>query len=82
LAYAKAGIRVNAVCPGVIEGTDMHNAGIGASEHTRAAVMETYPIGRFGRPSEVASAVMWLCSEGAGFVTGHALVVDGGYTAM
>jgi len=82
LAYARSGIRINAVCPGVIEGTDMHDAGIGANEQTRQVIMAMYPIARFGKPSEIASAVIWLCSEGAGFVTGHSLLVDGGYTAM
>lgn len=82
LAYAKAGIRINAVCPGVIEGTDMHRAGIGANEHSRKVWMAMVPVGRFGKSSEIASAVIWLCSEGAGFVTGHSLLVDGGYSAM
>jgi NAD(P)-dependent dehydrogenase (short-subunit alcohol dehydrogenase family) len=44
-------------------------------------ILKDQPIGRLGRPEEIASAVLWLCSSGASFVIGHALVVDGGYTA-
>jgi NAD(P)-dependent dehydrogenase (short-subunit alcohol dehydrogenase family) len=81
LTYAKNGIRINVVCPGVIEETDMHNAGVGANEQFKQMMLAMHPVGRFGKPAEVASAVIWLCSEGAGFVTGHSLLVDGGFTA-
>lgn len=81
LTYAKSGVRINAVCPGVIEETDMHNATVGSNERFRQAMLAMHPVGRFGKPGEVASAVIWLCSEGAGFVTGHSLLVDGGFTA-
>jgi len=82
LAYAKTGVRINAVCPGVIEGTDMHNAAVGSNEQFKQMLLAMHPVGRFGKPSEVAGAVIWLCSEGAGFVTGQSLLVDGGYMAM
>jgi len=80
LTYAKAGVRINAICPGGIEETDMFNAGIASDEQLRQAMLAMHPVGRFGKPAEIASAVIWLCSEGAGFVTGHSLRVDGGYT--
>lgn len=77
---AAAGVRINAVAPGVIE-TDMADrAGFTSSElpvHSRALAM--HPMGRFGVPQEVAQAVIWLCSKGASFTTGHTLPVDGGF---
>ena len=80
LEYATQGIRVNAVCPGVID-TEM----ITRFTHGDAAVadqlLETEPVARLGAPAEIADAVVWLCSERASFVTGHALVVDGGFVA-
>jgi NAD(P)-dependent dehydrogenase (short-subunit alcohol dehydrogenase family) len=80
LTYATDGIRVNAVCPGVIEETDMHNVGVGANEPLEKTMRSMHPVGRFGKPAEVASAVLWLCSKGAAFVNGQGLSVDGGYT--
>lgn len=78
LRWAKAGIRVNAVCPGAID-TPMV-AMVTASEELRAHVEGMTPMGRLGRPEEIGSAVAWLCSDAASFVTGHALVIDGGAT--
>jgi NAD(P)-dependent dehydrogenase (short-subunit alcohol dehydrogenase family) len=80
LEYAARGIRINAVCPGAAE-TPMVAAMIAKEPETMKEITKEQPIGRLGRPEEIASAVLWLCSPGAGFVIGHALAVDGGYTA-
>lgn len=77
LQYAQRGIRVNAVCPGWIR-TPMVGDSI---ERETEALAET-PMYRFGKPEEIASAVLWLCSDGASFVTGHAMPVDGGLVAQ
>jgi NAD(P)-dependent dehydrogenase (short-subunit alcohol dehydrogenase family) len=79
LDYASANVRVNAVCPGIIE-TPMMVRFSGGTAEGRARVIAQEPIGRMGRPEEIASAVLWLCSEGAAFTIGHAMVVDGGQT--
>ena len=80
LEYAARGIRINAVCPGVIE-TPMVDRFVGGSPEARAVMVGMEPIGRLGRPEEVAEAVLWLCSDAASFVTGHAMVVDGGFVS-
>ena len=77
--YAKARIRVNAVCPGVIR-TPMVERLVGTEAEAGLIAME--PIGRIGRPEEVAEAVVWLCSAAASFVTGIAMPVDGGLVAQ
>ena len=79
LDYAAANIRINAICPGIID-TEMMRRFTGGSEEGRAEVIAQEPIGRMGKPEEIAATVVWLCSEGAGFVIGHAMVVDGGQT--
>lgn len=79
LRWAKAGIRVNAVCPGVIE-TPM-TAPLVANPDLRKVIDGMTPMGRMGKAEEIAAAVLWLCSDQASFVTGHPLVVDGGSTA-
>ncbi len=81
LQYAKLGIRVNAVGPAAIE-TDMFESATGGQAEAKAQMAAIHPIGRVGQPSEVASAVLWLCSDGASFVTGETLMIDGGYTAQ
>jgi NAD(P)-dependent dehydrogenase (short-subunit alcohol dehydrogenase family) len=80
IEYARAGIRVNAVCPGVID-TPMVDRLALAMPELRGALVAQKPMGRLGRPDEVAATVVWLCSGAASFVTGHALAVDGGYVA-
>lgn len=81
LEFAKQNLRVNAVCPGVIE-TPMVARFVGGDPATHDALAAGEPIGRTGAPEEIASAVLWLCGPGASFVTGHALAVDGGWTAQ
>lgn len=79
LDYAAQNIRVNAVCPGYID-TPMMNRFTGGTAEGRAKVISEEPIGRMGRPEEIADAVVWLCSDAAGFVVGSAMVIDGGQT--
>jgi len=80
LDYAAAGVRINAICPGIID-TDMMRRFTGDTDEGRAGVIAQEPIGRMGRPEEIAAAVLWLCSDEAAFTIGHAMVVDGGQTA-
>ena len=81
LEYAKQNIRVNAVCPGVID-TPMIERFAGGDSQRHAALENMHPIGRIGRPEEVAAAVVWLCSDEASFVTGIHLPIDGGHVAQ
>ena len=80
LEYAPRGIRINAVCPGTIE-TPMVTDMIAKGELSVPEAVANQPIGRLGRPDEIAAAVLWLCGPGASLVLGVALPVDGGYTA-
>ncbi len=79
LDYAAQGIRVNAVCPGYIA-TPMMDRFTGGTPEGRAKVISEEPIGRMGTPEEIADAVVWLCSDSAGFVVGSAMMIDGGQT--
>lgn len=79
LETAAKGIRVNAICPAVIE-TPMGERVFGAPEMNKFA-LGLHPIGRFGKPTEVAEAVLWMCSDRASFMTGQSLVLDGGFLA-
>jgi NAD(P)-dependent dehydrogenase (short-subunit alcohol dehydrogenase family) len=80
--YGRIGIRVNCICPGFID-TPMFRAvmELEAMAQVRERIREEHKLGRFGRPEEIASAALFLASDDASFVTGHALVVDGGFTA-
>ncbi|MBD2033985.1 SDR family oxidoreductase [Leptolyngbya sp. FACHB-321] len=81
LDYASQNIRVNAVCPGYID-TPMMGRFTGGTDEGRAQVIAEEPVGRMGTPEEIAAAVLWLCSDAAAFVVGHALVIDGGQTVQ
>jgi NAD(P)-dependent dehydrogenase (short-subunit alcohol dehydrogenase family) len=79
LEYAPQGIRVNAVCPAVIE-TPMADRAFGDPAVAKA-MLALHPLGRFGKPVEIAEAVLWMCSEKSSFMTGHEIVLDGGMLA-
>jgi NAD(P)-dependent dehydrogenase (short-subunit alcohol dehydrogenase family) len=79
LDYASQNIRINAVCPGIIETSMMDRFTEGTTEG-RERVIAQEPVGRMGKPQEIAAAVVWLCSDSAAFVIGHAMVIDGGQT--
>lgn len=84
LDYAKKGVRVNCVCPGAIM-TPMVKRFVEKSPNPEQAIKNLdsmHPIGRVGKPEEVASAVLFLASDDSSFITGHALAVDGGFTAQ
>lgn len=81
LEFAKQNIRVNTVSPAAIA-TDMIDRFAGKEGKARDAMMALHPVGRFGKPEEIAAAVLYLCSDGAKFTTGTSLKVDGGWLAQ
>jgi NAD(P)-dependent dehydrogenase (short-subunit alcohol dehydrogenase family) len=80
LEFARKGIRVNCVCPGPTR-TGMNEALVASNPDTVKAMDQKVPMGRIGEPEEVAAAAIWLCSDEASYITGHALPVDGGIVA-
>jgi NAD(P)-dependent dehydrogenase (short-subunit alcohol dehydrogenase family) len=80
LDYAQSNIRINAVCPGIIATPMMQRFTEGTHEGEQRVIAQE-PVGRMGTPEEIAAAIIWLCSDAAAFVVGHAMVVDGGQTA-
>lgn len=81
IEYAREGIRINAVCPGWIN-TSMTEPYTSNDHQFEERIIALHPVGRVGMPEEVAEAVVWLCSDAASFVTGHAMLVDGGRLAQ
>lgn len=81
LEYSRSGIRVNVVCPGVIK-TPMIDRFTGKSKEVEKQFENMEPVGRLGRPEEVAETVIWLCSDASSFITGDAIPIDGGWTAQ
>ena len=82
IEYATKNIRVNAVCPGFIYTPLLEKAGMAEGTQLYSTISNMHPVKRMGTPEEVASAVIWLSSPQASFVTGESLLVDGGYTAQ
>lgn len=81
LEYARRGIRVNAVCPGYTH-TPMVERVFDEQPEMQAKITQAMPIGRIGTPEEIADAIVYMCSDSAAFMTGHALVLDGGLVAQ
>ena len=80
LEFARKGLRVNVVCPGNVR-TPMLEGFTGGDEQALLGMGKMTPIGRLGTPAEIGEAIVWLCSEAASYVTGHAFAVDGGVLA-
>ena len=76
--FAKTGIRINAVCPGPVDIPGLAEA----PQEFRQRLKDENPLGRIGRPEEIAAAVLWLCSDLAGFVTGTGIIIDGGLSTV
>lgn len=82
LEFAKTRIRINAVCPGIINTPMSQNKDRNAAKLLAERVLQVQPMGRMAEPEEVAEAVIWLCSDKASFITGHSMVIAGGWTAQ
>ena len=82
LDYATMGIRINAICPGIINTPMAVEVTKNYDSEIVKAMLAREPIGRFGEPEEIAAAVVWLCSPAASFMVGHAMAVDGGVLAQ
>ena len=80
LEYAARGIRVNAVCPGLIETPMVEQMRAGGQTEAMEGMVKMVPVGRAGRPDEIADAVLWLCSDRSSYVVGQSISVDGGLT--
>lgn len=80
LEYAPQGIRINTVCPGLIQTAMADKMIAGGQKEALDTMLQAVPVGRLGRPEEIASAVVFLCSDAASLIVGHTLVVDGGYS--
>jgi len=81
IELAQQGIRVNCISPAGVK-TEMYARFTGGTEKGQEMIDKSHPIGRSGSPFEIASAVLFLCSEGAGFMTGSNMILDGGMTAQ
>jgi len=82
IEYAAQNIRINAVCPGFIQTPLLESGGMTEGSDAYNEIASLHPMKRLGKPEEIAALVLWLCSEGASFVTGAAYLVDGGYAAQ
>jgi NAD(P)-dependent dehydrogenase (short-subunit alcohol dehydrogenase family) len=80
LEYAPLGIRINTICPGLIYTPMAEKMIEGGQKEALDAMLQTVPARRYGKPEEMANAVVWLCSDSASFIVGHTLVADGGYS--
>jgi NAD(P)-dependent dehydrogenase (short-subunit alcohol dehydrogenase family) len=79
--YGPSGIRVNVICPGVTENTLLHENSTAAKPGFNEEARKSIPLGRYGRPEDIAEAALWLCSEASSYITGLVLPVEGGWTA-
>ena len=82
LEYASQGIRVNAVCPGYVRTPMVDYVIRHQGPELEAQIVAREPVGRLGQPEEIAETVVWLCSDAASFITGHAMAADGGFMAQ